>query len=73
MTPRKVLVIDDDKPTLSMFELFLNAYGYSVLLAENGAEGIKLFETEKPAIVFTDIKMPGMDGFAVLDRIKIQA
>ncbi|CCK81096.1 response regulator [Desulfobacula toluolica] len=73
MKPLKVLVIDDDKPTLNMFKLFLKAYGHDVLLAENGMEGIKLFETQKPAIVFTDIKMPGMDGFAVLDKIKGQA
>jgi anti-anti-sigma factor len=70
MIPHKVLVIDDDKPTLNMFELFLEVYGHEVLLAENGVEGIKLFEIEKPSIVFTDIKMPGMDGLAVLDRIK---
>ena len=62
MTPQKVLVIDDDKPTLNMFELFLNVYGHEVMLAGNGTEGIKMFEAEKPAIVFTDIKMPGMDG-----------
>lgn len=73
MTPRKILVIDDDKPTLRMFELFLKVYGHDVLLAENGMEGIKLFEAERPAIVFTDIKMPGMDGFAVLDKIKGRA
>ncbi len=73
MATRKVLVIDDEKPTLSMFQLFLKVYGYEVLLAENGTQGIKLFQAEKPAIVFTDIKMPGMDGIAVLDRIKGQA
>jgi len=70
MTTHKVLVIDDDKPTLNMFKLFLEVYGHDVLLAENGAEGINLFEIEKPSIVFTDIKMPGMDGLEVLDRIK---
>ncbi|MFO7715640.1 response regulator [Desulfosarcina sp.] len=73
MPKRKVLVIDDEKPTLSMFQLFLRAYGYEVLLAENGSQGLKIFESESPAIVFTDIKMPGMDGFEVLDRIKSQA
>jgi len=73
MTSRKVLIIDDEKPTLDMFELFLNVYGYEVLLAENGTEGLKIFKTEKPGIVFTDIKMPGMDGFAVLDQIKEDA
>ena len=68
---RKVLIIDDEKPTLAMFRLFLEAYGFEVLTAENGEEGIRAFETEKPGIVFTDIKMPGMDGFEVLKRIKI--
>ncbi|MCP4689820.1 MAG: response regulator [Desulfobacterales bacterium] len=73
MTTRKVLVIDDEQPTLSMFRLFLNVYGYETLLAENGARGLELFDAEKPAIVFTDIKMPGMDGLTVLDRIKERA
>jgi anti-anti-sigma factor len=73
MPKHKILVIDDEKPTLSMFMLFLKAYGYEVLLAENGTQGLKLFEAESPAIVFTDIKMPGMDGFEVLDRIKGQS
>jgi anti-anti-sigma factor len=73
MPKHKILVIDDEKPTLSMFLLFLKAYGYEVLLAENGAQGLKMFEAESPAIVFTDVKMPGMDGFEVLDRIKGQS
>ena len=72
MAKRKILVIDDEKPTLGMFELFLQAYGYDVLLAENGDSGLEIFAAEAPAIVFTDIKMPGMDGFEVLDRIKGQ-
>lgn len=67
---KTVLVIDDEKPTLKMFRLFLSAYGYRVLMAENGSQGLALFAAEKPPIVFTDIKMPGMDGFEVLKRIK---
>ena len=70
---RKVLIIDDEKPTLAMFRLFLEAYGFEVFTAENGEEGIRVFEKEKPGIVFTDIKMPGMDGFEVLKQIKILA
>lgn len=66
----KILVIDDEKPTLSMFRLFLEAYGYRVLTAENGMEGLEIFTREKPAIVITDIKMAGIDGLAVLQRIK---
>jgi YesN/AraC family two-component response regulator len=67
---RKVLIIDDEKPTLAMFELFLEAYGFEVLTAEKGEEGIEVFKAEHPSIVFTDIKMPGIDGFEVLKRIK---
>ena len=70
---QKALIVDDEKPTLAMFQLFLEAYGFEVLTAENGEEGILTFEKEKPGIVFTDIKMPGMDGFEVLRRIKASA
>lgn len=53
-----------------MFRFLLSAYGYTVLTAENGEKGLVLFEEEKPPIVLTDIKMPGMDGIEVLKRIK---
>jgi YesN/AraC family two-component response regulator len=66
----KVLVIDDEKPTLVMFRLTLSAYGYMVFTAENGIEGLEVFERERPPLVLTDIKMPGMDGIEVLKRIK---
>lgn len=66
----KILVIDDEKPTLSMFKLFLAAYGYEVLTAEDGEKGLAVFNEIAPEIVFTDIKMPGIDGLEVLRRIR---
>lgn len=66
----KILVIDDERPTLGMFRLFLTAYGHTPLTAESGEEGLEAFEREHPDIVLTDIKMPGMDGIEVLTRIK---
>ncbi|MCK5164289.1 MAG: response regulator [Desulfobacula sp.] len=66
----KILVIDDEKPTLSMFKLFLTAYGYDVYTAEDGEKGLALFNEICPQIVFTDIKMPGIDGLEVLRRIR---
>ncbi|MGE0082786.1 MAG: response regulator [Desulfococcaceae bacterium] len=67
---KKVLVIDDETGNLNMFRLFLRAYGYEVLLAENGRAGLDIAEKQSPSIVFTDIKMPGMDGLEVLKRLK---
>ncbi len=66
----KVLVIDDEKPTLSMFRLLLKAMGYEVFLASSADEGITLFKEHRPMVVLTDIKMPGLDGFGVLDEVK---
>ena len=67
---KTVLVIDDETATLTMFRLFLNAYGYSVLTAADGETGLRLVREHHPGIVFTDLKMPGMDGFEVLKQIK---
>jgi len=64
----KILVIDDEKPTLSMFRLFLTAYGYEVHTAEDGEKGLALFHEIKPGIVFTDIKMPGLDGLEDMEN-----
>lgn len=67
---KKILVIDDEKSTLSMCRLFFGAYGYQVFTAENAEIGLEIFEREKPPIVMTDIKMPGPDGFSLLKKIK---
>lgn len=66
----KILVIDDEKPTLAMFKLFLTAYGYEVHTAENGEQGLTRFKEILPEIVFTDLKMPGMDGIDVLRQLR---
>ncbi len=65
-----ILVIDDEKPILSMCTLLLESFGYGVITAENGEEGLRIFADRRPSIVLTDIKMPGMDGLEVLAKIK---
>ena len=67
---KKILVIDDEVPTLEMLRLFLGACGYQVFTASSEPEGLEIFEKETPPIVLTDIKMPGKDGFAILKSIK---
>jgi PAS domain S-box-containing protein len=66
----KLLLIDDEPDILRVLSMSLKADGYNVVTAANGTEGIAAFEKEKPDIVLTDIKMPGMDGIEVLKKIK---
>lgn len=65
-----VLVIDDERPTLAMFELLLSAMGHTPVSADSGERGLELFAHTAFDIVLTDIKMPGIDGMEVLSRIK---
>lgn len=67
---RKILIIDDEQPTLKMFTLLLEAMGYETVCASDGQEGVDKFMEERPEIVLTDIKMPIMDGIEVLRAIK---
>jgi DNA-binding NtrC family response regulator len=69
----QILIIDDEKPTLQMLSLYLEACGHEVLTADNETEGMAVFTAHRPQIVLTDIKMPGKDGFAVLRQIKSMA
>ena len=67
---RNILIIDDEKPTLHMFQLLLGTFGYNVLTAENGQQGLEVFIAQRPDIIITDIKMPIMDGIEVLKKVK---
>ena len=66
----KLLLIDDEPDIVRVLSMSLKADGYDVLTAQSGAEGLAAFEKEKPDIIITDIKMPGMDGIEVLEKIK---
>ncbi|WMW66871.1 response regulator [Nitratidesulfovibrio liaohensis] len=66
----RILVIDDEVPTLKMFGLLLEALGHEPLAAESGEEGLIRFDRERPDVVLTDIKMPGIDGMDVLRALK---
>jgi PAS domain S-box-containing protein len=67
----KLLLIDDEPDILRVLSMSLKADGYDVVSAQNGSEGVAAFEKEKPDIVITDIKMPGMDGIEVLKKVKV--
>jgi len=67
---RHVLVIDDDAVVGRSFDRVLSSKGYDVDTALNGEEGLKDIESQDYDVIFTDIKMPGMDGLEVAERIK---
>jgi DNA-binding NtrC family response regulator len=69
-TKPQVLVIDDDAVIGRSFDRVLSDKGYEVSTALNGEEALKDMENTEYDVVFTDIKMPGMDGIEVAERIK---
>ncbi len=67
---RKVLVVDDDPVIGRSFDRVLTGKGYAVITAANGEEALKKLATEEYDLVYTDIKMPGMSGLEVAERVK---
>ena len=70
MKPTPILIVDDDASQRRLIEFWMQEEGYSTLTASDGAAGLKLFEQQEPALVITDIRMPGLSGLDLLSRIK---
>jgi two-component system nitrogen regulation response regulator NtrX len=66
----RILVIDDESAIRDSLKMTLEYEGYEVMLGATGEEGVKLIERESPDLVFLDIKMPGMDGLEVLQKLR---
>jgi len=70
MRKQIVLVADDDAPIHRLVRTKLQADGYGVVTAVNGAEAVELVEREHPDVVVLDIMMPVMDGLEAMQRIR---
>jgi DNA-binding NtrC family response regulator len=68
MAEARILVVDDEHLIRWTLQQKLEGEGYRVFLAESGEEGLKKMKEEAPDIVLLDIKLPGMDGYEVLDE-----
>jgi signal transduction histidine kinase/CheY-like chemotaxis protein len=66
----KILLADDEAGIRKVLGISLADSGYEVLTAEDGEAAFEIFQRTKPQIVLTDIKMPGMDGIELLQKIK---
>ena len=70
MPKSRILVIDDEAAIRDSLRMTLEYEGYEFIGAATGQEGLALAEREAPDLVLLDIKMPGMDGLEVLDRLR---
>ncbi|MBN2645444.1 MAG: sigma-54-dependent Fis family transcriptional regulator [Desulfuromonadaceae bacterium] len=70
MRKYRILLIEDEDDLRKSIAAFFEDLNYEIIEAENGARGIELFGSFQPDIVFTDLRMPVLDGFAVISAIK---
>jgi CheY-like chemotaxis protein len=68
--PPRILVVDDDPVVAKSINRVLTAKGFAVINAQSGEEALKKLKNETYDVVFTDIKMPGLSGIEVAERIK---
>ncbi|MBI3307453.1 MAG: response regulator [Candidatus Omnitrophica bacterium] len=70
MGEKKILLVDDDLDFIQILEFDLKKHGYEVTTAANGEDGLEKLKTYKPALIILDIKMPKMDGYTFVRRLK---
>lgn len=66
----KILIIEDDGFLLQMYSEKLDIEGYEVSSALDGAKGLKMALSQKPDLIILDLKLPELDGFQILERIR---
>jgi PAS domain S-box-containing protein len=67
---KKILIIDDEEPVRKAVRLSLHSHGYTILDAATGEEALELAVVERPDLILSDVNMTGMDGFALLKRLR---
>ena len=68
-----ILVVEDERYVRESLTAYLDDIGYRVLSAENGQIGLEQFRSQQPDIVMTDLRMPVMDGFALVEAIAAES
>ena len=69
-TPKKILIIEDEKPLAHALELKLSHEGFETTITNSGEEGVGLLGKETFSLVLTDLIIPGQDGFKILETIQ---
>ena len=71
-TKRKIVIIEDDRETCEELRELLQSEGYSVRAALNGLEGLALVQKQSCDLLLLDLKLPGLDGEGVLERLSAE-
>jgi DNA-binding response OmpR family regulator len=66
----KILIVDDDRPSLKMTGFLLREEGYSVFTADNGHDALRMIDEKTPDLLILDVMMPGMDGWEVTRQLR---
>jgi len=66
----RVLIVDDSPTIVAMLRKFLQQNGYSTLEAGDAEKGVEIARAERPDMIFLDIVLPGMNGFAALRLLR---
>ncbi len=67
---KKIMIIEDNKDLQEIYKHSFEKHGYTVVVEENGLEGVNSVIKELPDVILLDLMMPGMDGFGFLRRMK---
>ena len=70
MTPRRILVVEDNPLNLKLVRDVLQFAGYDVVEAHSGEEGLRVAEEDPPDLVLMDLQLPGIDGTETLHRLR---
>lgn len=66
----KILVCEDEETLTDIYRDFFGSHGFEVVCAKDGEEGVLLAEMEKPDLVILDMRMPKLDGYGTLKRLR---
>ena len=70
MDKKKILIVEDDSFVVEVYSTKLLEMGYEVRVAQNGEEGLKMIDEEKPDLILLDIIMPVMGGVEMLEELR---
>jgi two-component system chemotaxis response regulator CheY len=67
---KTVLTVDDSRTMRDMLKLALVEAGYNVVQANDGVQGLQALDNLRPDVIVTDINMPNLDGFGLIERVR---